>query len=1008
MFRRIEWNLTACIFCAIVCAIATLSACSSGPAPSIPDNTNHQDHSSSNDPSVNFDPGSSPNNVTGITLQSVDMNTPGKPVAQTGPVNLAAAQNEWISFALQVRNLPRPNNQAVFTLRFQPLKIGTTGQGIDAAAFTIYQVLSMPVDTDKAGYVRQTGLPTGPRDLPRALLPVPTDRGAINVSALRDPAKPFDPNSRAGAESSQPPVVWVDIHVPTIARPGIYTGTCDLLVSGQSLPISQLQVSMQVYDFAIPQERHLQMVSQISWEDLDRLYTNAFEAITPRLMNRHDPTYAPPIHVLDQLVSLAEENRTSVIVPRLQPTVKWPPSALPVVTWDDFDTVVTPWLSGKGFADKTPLGYWPLPAPDYLENYDEKSQVDYWSSAATHFNQNDWLDRSAVLINQKTPGRVEPLEALQISLEAQRILAAHPLVRVTLPLEDDQLSFASAQNPQLIDPKTSPRLMTAATGLVFAPPTQAWPGGVALPQHWLRTDLAGLVPYVGAGGDERDVRLWAWLAYLKRAQMIMWTDALPRQNQPTEQADPNEMVWFYPGQWFGVDQPVPSIQLKWLRRAQQDYEYLYLATQRGMPANALMLARLMTKQVQIQPGQTPDPEFGLFTGTVDQKTWDEAQTLLARTISLRGPGKAPPAPGVQSPEDVALNLDTIRWQAPKEQPFIIPRKVQWLWEDATHANGNNNVYLWLGVDIYNAGDNRPDQNRLQWTGAGDGWIFTPQPVLVDALQTYWVQRYSLQAKVDLNRVTPDSRKPLDINFIDGYTHNEYHAQAELPVAASDRREGRLVIDGKLDDWSAGDLIHDGKLVKMMDRPSVQGRTIAPASQTSQIYTGWADENFYLAFRLNGISHAEQPHRNFVDFQFRRAWGEDLCEVLVQPIYDDNTVGPLTYIACKPNGVAMVKRRLDPRVNLEPWQDIDGTAVRYACDPDHGPWTGEVAIPWQLLQDPGRTTIPKLLRFNVIQHLAANGESDSWAGPIDFDRDDGYMGLLYLRERPAPGMKDAGN
>ena len=35
-------------------------------------------------------------------------------------------------------------------------------------------------------------------------------------------------------------------------------------------------------------------------------------------------------------------------------------------------------------------------------------------------------------------------------------------------------------------------------------------------------------------------------------------------------------------------------------------------------------------------------------------------------------------------------------------------------------------------------------------------------------------------------------------------------------------------------------------------------------------------------------------RNFVDYQLRRAWGEDLCQLLVQPIYVDNSVGPVTH------------------------------------------------------------------------------------------------------------------
>ena len=67
-----------------------------------------------------------------------------------------------------------------------------------------------------------------------------------------------------------------------------------------------------------------------------------------------------------------------------------------------------------------------------------------------------------------------------------------------------------------------------------------------------------------------------------------------------------------------------SVQLKWLRRAQEDYEYLMLAEERGMRTNAFLLARLLAGQVELQAAQAPDPEYGLLSGTVDQKTWDEA------------------------------------------------------------------------------------------------------------------------------------------------------------------------------------------------------------------------------------------------------------------------------------------------------------------------------------------------------------------------------------------------
>jgi hypothetical protein len=933
----------------------------------------------------------------GVTVEAVDMDSSLEPGAIDGPVALSAAKNEWVSFAVRIGNLSRMGAMPTLHLSVSP--------AIALDSFSAYQVLPMPVDTNRAGYVRQTGLPAGTKQLPRALLPLSCRDGVVDLSSLRDPAHPFDPQSRPG-DGAESPIVWIDVHVPSNIRAADYTISCEL-AAGQIRAASNIQVSLHVFDFTIPEQRHLLMVSELNWDRLRQLYPDAFEAITPRLMNRSNPTYAAAIQTLDQLVQLAEQNRAEVVVPRLQPTVKWLVAQTPQVDWSDFDTVVSPWLSGDAFADKTPLGYWPLPSADYLDNYDPASRREYWSSAATHFNQQDWLSPSAVFLPKNSPGRATALQSIQYSMKAQEILDTHPLVRVAIPLEDDQIQFVSSDNPMLLNPSMASRMITLAPGLVFGAPTQSWPVDLRQPEHWLRAESPGLAPDVGAGTSGRDVRLWAWLAYLQHADLVFWSDALPQKDDPTQQVDPGKLTWFYPGSWFGVSEPVPSIQLKWLRRAQQDYEYLLLADQRGMRTDALLLARLITRQVELQPAQAPDPEYGLLSGTIDQKTWDEAHALLARAILLRPPGGSPNDPVIKDQER-DLNLDTVRWQEPKERPYILPRTAQWRWDDPSRSNGDNWALLKLGIDLYNAGDDRPDQNQLIWTHAGDAWEFNPAPVLIGALRTYWVQRFSMDARVNLDRITPDSAIPLVITFVDGYTRAEFVTQAALPVATSIRREGNIQIDGKLNDWSGDDLIHDGPLTKMVDRPSIQHWRVEPSSAPSQVYTGWNDDDLYVSFCVNGVSSHQDLHRNFVDYEFRRAWGEDLCEILVQPIYDDNSVGPLTYLICKPNGVCVVKRRLDPKMNADPWREIDGTTVRYAAQIQEGAWTGEAAIPWQLLLNGnfprGNSSRPRLLRFNFIQHFQNTGESASWAGPIDFDQDDSFMGLLFLKELTSPGLR----
>jgi hypothetical protein len=179
-----------------------------------------------------------------------------------------------------------------------------------------------------------------------------------------------------------------------------------------------------------------------------------------------------------------------------------------------------------------------------------------------------------------------------------------------------------------------------------------------------------------------------------------------------------------------------------------------------------------------------------------------------------------------------------------------------------------------------------------------------------------------------------------------------------------------------------------------------------AKTQSSLFSGWSDESLYFAFKLDGLSKADvRAAKNFVTYQSGRAWGEDLCELLIQPIYKDQTAGPVMHIVCKPNGSDWVERKLDPKMYADPWQPFEAAAIRFATTLADTTWRGEIAVPWKALGDPikGR---PTMLRFNFVQHRTTTGESASWAGPIDSGRDDNFMGLLLVRDLENPGM--AGN
>jgi hypothetical protein len=897
--------------------------------------------------------------------------------------NLFAAKNEWSSLVLQLDHLPAMSGHRAYSLRLHPLQLTTDNATIETNIYSAYQILPMPVDLNRAGFVRHTGQTAGRRSLPRALLPLPIDKGIIPLSNLHP------------LPDDAPQQLWIDLHIPAEARPGLYEAPCDLLQAGMDRPLARITLQVQVYDFVLSDERHLHMVSPLNWDTLMRLYPDRFEALTPRLMNRTDERYAKAVQTLDQLVELAETHRLELIAPRLQPTVKWPEGKPPQFDWADFDSLIEPWLKGEMFADRTPLGFWPLPEIDYLHNYNRASQLDYWSAAATHFDQMGWLNQTGIFMPQLQSANADPHD---LSLAAAELLQSHPRVRVTIPLREDQVDFSVTNDDRLIPPRSGGRLMVAAPGLVFATPMRQWPRDVPRPMRWLRTDVPGLVPYVGAGASELDVRLWAWLASLRGASVILWPDPLPRTSGPDDLADPSDVVWFYPGSWFGVDKPLPSIQLKWLRQSQQDFEYLWLARQRKAIVQAILMARLIAKPVEIQPGQPADPMYALMCGATDPNAWHEARSLLARTILLHEPGQAE-----DEHQEQALNLAMLRWIEPQERPILCGRTIQWGFAPLDPANPSNQpghlLDVRLGIDIYNASETRPDNNQLQWTALPPAWKIQPQPTAIPALATYQVRRFDMAARLDPDQIKPGQPQPVELTFTNGYTNDKTPVKMVLPVAASDRREGDLKLDGSLGEWFAADALQSGPMVRLLNRPALQRQQLQYSSTDSSLYSAWSQDSFYLGFKLDGlIDPGMRSTRNFVDYQFRRAWGEDLCEILLQPVYADNSTGPAVHLVAKPAASFWA----ETKSANDAWQPLAGGGIRYACTIEGSIWRGEMAIPWSLIADPAKG-MPKLLRFNFTQHCQSTGQSASWAGPVDFGRDDALMGLLILRSPVAPGM-----
>ncbi len=912
-------------------------------------------------------PGS--NGVDGApALTAIDLSEPAHITAITGPVAVHLAKNAWADVSLQVRL--RPSSRAAIQL---PDLVGVSTSA--------YQVLPVKVNLDTAYSVRQTGDVGGIREVPRVLLPLPIADGAVDLSAAR-------------SVGDQPILIYFELHSTSAAMPGSQNGSFDLSNDGRSIGSVAIQLAIENID--LQSQPRLTVAVPLGWNDLATLYPDIFEAVTPRLLHRGDPQDAALVDLLGQYISLAHENYVSAYIPRLQPIVKWPTGRPAEADWSDYDSMISPWLNGTGFSDHRPTGFWPLPEPDSLTEFDLAARSQYWRLALAHFAARNWINHTAALLHPSlTPTPID-IAAADLSAEARQILLADPKIHALLPLADGETILDTDRSPAGVPHTVASRLFTLSEGLVYPSPIRDWPSDVAKPLHWINTDQQfGSTSYIGVG-NEQDIRTLAALAFIRNATLVHIAQALPKSGVPD---DANQIVLFYPGQVYGVNHPLATLQLKWLRKAEQDFAYFHFA---GRQDDVLKMCRLITQTVKLLPAQPPMPIDTLLAGGNDPQASEHACRLIAdrygRPRNIRDDKSALPVKD-------AVDLKTIRWFSDHQHPTLIPGAVRWSWPDTFDQPADQEPGRWIdaaiSVDIYNPAEEMPNGNALQWTAIPSGWEIHPQPLEVPALAQFQIHRVVTHARFNLNRTAPESRQPMGLTFIDGFNGETFPFNLSLPVAISERRLHHLSLDGSLDDWDASDaLLLEKPMVKMLNRPSLQSPTLTLADTKSSIYSAWSDDNFYIAFRLAGVANtAPQTLRNFVQYDSGRAWGEDLCEALIQPVYADNTIGPTLHIVCKPGGECIEQKSQPGAAGDDKWQAFEPAGVRYATgniDPAQKIWRGELAIPWRAISSADHPR-PELLRFNFIQHQQSTGASASWAGPIDQSRDDSLSGLILLRE-----------
>src|SRR5690606_33270880 len=263
---------------------------------------------------------------------------------------------------------------------------------------------------------------------------------------------------------------------------------------------------------------------------------------------------------------------------------------------------------------------------------------------------------------------------------------------------------------------------------------------------------------------------------------------------------------------------------------------------------------------------------------------------------------------------------TTTWLAPRERPVPIITGTQW---DIAEDGDRPTVVLRLSGGVYNPSDARPEGMRLAFAEmpggeSPDGAIWrNPGALELPEVPTYEVGRFTVATSAwveALEHVFPTFQQaPLRLSVQNLFSGASANVSAVAPAVVVHGRRETPVVDGLLGEWMGNEAIIDGRMVLMHDRAAVQSGEVMRTERAAQAFVGWTEEGLHVAFRLEGAGVAPgaiRQTRNFVETEYGRAWGEDVCEILVQPVWTqlgDPVDGPLLHIVAKPNG-AFARRR----------------------------------------------------------------------------------------------------
>jgi len=408
-----------------------------------------------------------------------------------------------------------------------------------------------------------------------------------------DVAVPADaPNGGLPTSVDDGQMLWVlfELHVPRGTVPGKYDANIQVRYRGGAPPLIPFEVT--VWPFELPTVESPRILTNLNLRSLISAHIHDGEQpYQPTSLVRAftDPQWSERLTRLlgDTVQLLQDHGVTPVFSSELQPASKLDRNRRWHIDWTDFDQVVNRYLTSSPIAGGVSPCCFEMPLDLHGDGLLQKSTIErteaehsafrFLSQWSDHFFQRGWLDAIHVICPMTSPTNPQYLEDLQRVADVVSRVRPHLTSVLALTNGDSRHRLLdvgkTADLPAGLDIQQS--LARFCTAEKIGKRT------------WMRVDCPPYGGTLSVHGLPADARVIPWQAWRYRMEAVRvsaatrWPGATDDET-PTECLAFDDSVLLFPGGTFGLDHPVASMRLKYLRRGMTDLAYFKLLKSRGL------------------------------------------------------------------------------------------------------------------------------------------------------------------------------------------------------------------------------------------------------------------------------------------------------------------------------------------------------------------------------------------------------------------------------------------